>query len=104
MHRGEAPALVVVDVINAYEHEDAERLIESVDEALPKMVELLEAARDRDILRIYVNDNFDDWSMDRGKLLERAKRTEHGRRLVEPLAPDDGVPLILKGRHSIFWE
>lgn len=104
MRHGEATALIVVDVLNAYDHEDADRLVASVDEALPNMEALLAQARDRDVLRIYVNDNFDDWTLDRGKLLERAMATEHGRRLVEPLAPDDDVALVLKGRHSIFWE
>jgi nicotinamidase-related amidase len=104
MQYGAATALIVVDVLNAYDHEDADRLVASVDEALPNMKALLDQARERDILRIYVNDNFDDWTLDRGKLLERAMATEHGRRLVEPLAPDDDVALVLKGRHSIFWE
>jgi nicotinamidase-related amidase len=103
MHRGPNTALVVVDVLNAYEHEDADRLVESVDAALPAMERLLADARERDLLRIYVNDNFDDWTLDRGKLLERAMAGPH-RRLVEPLAPDDDVALVLKGRHSIFWE
>ena len=103
MHRGPNTALVVVDVLNAYEHEDADRLVESVDAALPAMERLLADAREREILRIYVNDNFDDWTLDRGKLLERAMAGPHAR-LVEPLAPDDDVALVLKGRHSIFWE
>jgi nicotinamidase-related amidase len=104
MQHGESTALIVVDVLNSYEHEDADTLIASVDAALPKMEALLQHARERDLLRIYVNDNFDDWTLDRGKLLERAMESEHGRRLVEPLAPDEDVPLVLKGRHSIFWE
>jgi nicotinamidase-related amidase len=103
MHRGPNTALVVVDVLNAYEHEDADRLVTSVDAALPAMERLLADARERDVLRIYVNDNFDDWTLDRAKLLERAMAGPHGR-LVEPLAPDDDVALVLKGRHSIFWE
>jgi nicotinamidase-related amidase len=104
MHLGDNTALIVVDVLNAYDHEDADRLIASVDETLPHLRTLLDEARERDVLRIYVNDNFDDWTLDRGRLLERAMATEHGRRLVEPLAPDEDVALVLKGRHSIFWE
>jgi nicotinamidase-related amidase len=103
MRRGPHTALVVVDVLNAYEHEDADRLVESVDAALPALQRLLDDARDRGILRVYVNDNFDDWTLDRGRLVERALAGPH-RRLVEPLAPDDDVAVVLKGRHSIFWE
>ncbi|MCW3004695.1 MAG: isochorismatase [Conexibacter sp.] len=103
MPQGPNTALIVVDVLNAYDHEDADRLVASVDVALPSMERLVRDARDRELLRIYVNDNFDDWTLDRGELLKRAMRGPH-RRLVEPLAPDDDVPLVLKGRHSIFWE
>jgi nicotinamidase-related amidase len=104
MQRGDATALIVVDVLNAYDHEDADKLVASVDEALPEMEALLREAREREVVRIYVNDNFDDWTLDRGKLVERAMGTEHGRRLVHPLAPDEDVAVVLKGRHSIFWE
>jgi nicotinamidase-related amidase len=103
MHQGPNTALIVVDVLNAYEHDDADKLVASVDQALRAMKQLLQDARERRILRIYVNDNFDDWTLDRGKLLERATSGPHAR-LVEPLAPDDDVAVVLKGRHSIFWE
>jgi nicotinamidase-related amidase len=103
MQRGPNTALVVVDVLNAYEHDDADRLVASVEDTLPKMQRLLQDARDRDILRIYVNDNFDDWTLDRRKLLDRALAGAHPR-LIEPLAPDEDVAVVLKGRHSVFWE
>jgi nicotinamidase-related amidase len=95
--------VIVVDVLNAYEHEDADKLVASADRALPAMQHLLDDARRRDILRVYVNDNFDDWTLDRGKLLDRAMQGPH-KHLVQPLAPDDDVAVVLKGRHSIFWE
>lgn len=60
-------------------------------------------ARDRDVLTVYVNDNFQDWTLDRSTLLERVTDGPH-RRLVEPLALRDDVALVLKGRHSIFWQ
>lgn len=100
---GGRTALVVVDVLNAYEHEDADRLATSVRETLPHLRRLLDAARERDLLRVYVNDNFDDWTLDRAKLVQRALAGRQ-QSLVEPLVPDDDVALLLKGRHSIFWE
>ncbi|RSS28081.1 cysteine hydrolase, partial [Streptomyces sp. WAC08241] len=38
-------ALVVIDMLNAYEHEDADLLVPSVREALPGVEELLRRAR-----------------------------------------------------------
>jgi nicotinamidase-related amidase len=103
MQRGPNSALIVVDVLNAYEHEDADRLVASAEQALPAIEGLIDEARERDVVTIYVNDNFDDWTLDRRKLLDRAMQGPY-KRLVEPLAPADDVPVVLKGRHSIFWE
>jgi nicotinamidase-related amidase len=97
-------ALIVIDMLNTYDHEDADRLAASAREALPRIVELRDAALARDdVLLVYVNDNHDTWEAGRAELVERAmsgKRPE----LVEPLAPREPVPFIPKGRHSIFYQ
>ena len=103
MEKPEQLALIVVDVLSDYEHPDADRLVESSEEAVPRIASLVEAARERDVLTVYVNDNFQDWTLDRRTLLERVPAGPH-RRLGEPLAPRDDVAFVLKGRHSIFWE
>jgi nicotinamidase-related amidase len=103
MPQHEKLALVVVDVLNDYEHPDAEQLIASVEETVPRIVSLVDAARERDVLTVYVNDNFQDWTLDRRALLERVTDGPH-RRLVEPLAPHEADAFVLKGRHSIFWQ
>jgi nicotinamidase-related amidase len=98
-----ASALVVIDMLNRYEHEDAEPLVRSVREALPAMQALIERARRERVLTVYVNDNYDDWSADRGKLLERALAGRYPS-LVEPIAPATDVPFVTKARHSAFYE
>ena len=40
------PALIVTDMLNSYDHEDAEPLMESVRESLPAMQRLVDAARE----------------------------------------------------------
>lgn len=96
-------ALILVDVLSSYEHEDAEPLMESVERTLPQMEALVREAKERDVLTVYVNDNHEDWTQDRHTLMESLKGSPN-KRLVEPLAPADDVPFITKGRHSIFWE
>ncbi|MEA2409857.1 MAG: hypothetical protein QOC77_418 [Thermoleophilaceae bacterium] len=97
-------ALIVTDMLNAYDHEDAELLAESVEEQLPCMVRMLEQADDdADTMVVYVNDNYDQWEATREDLVKRAldgKRPD----LVEPIAPREPVPFLPKGRHSIFYE
>jgi nicotinamidase-related amidase len=97
-------ALLVIDMLNPYDHEDADKLVESVREALPKMVELRDRAHESDeVLLVYVNDNYEQWSETRDDLVRTAMEGEHPE-LVEPIAPPDGVPFLPKGRHSVFYQ
>jgi nicotinamidase-related amidase len=90
-------------MINTYEHEDAERLRESAARAVPVIRELLERARDAGAPVIYVNDNFGQWRSDFRALVKNALESEHAA-LVEPIVPDDDAMLVVKARHSIFYE
>jgi nicotinamidase-related amidase len=99
-----AAALIVIDMLNQYDHEDAEPLAESVAEQLPAIVALRDQAReDPNVLTVYVNDNFGAWEAGPRELVDIAlagKRPD----LVEPIAPREPVPFVTKGRHSIFYE
>ncbi len=96
-------ALVVIDMINTYDHEDAERLRESAEHAVPVIGELVERARRAGAPVIYVNDNFGQWRSDQDALVKDALAGEHAS-LVEPLVPDDDAMFVVKARHSIFYE
>lgn len=96
-------ALIVTDMLNPYEHEDADALMRSVSASLPALVELIRASPDHGLLTVYVNDNHGDWSAGRPELLERALNGA-GRSLVEPVAPPPGMPFVVKARHSIFYQ
>ena len=96
-------ALIVTDMINSYDHPDADDLAASVEKALPKMVELVERADDEDVLTIYVNDNFGAWNSNRDELLRSALEGKF-RHLVEPIAPADEALFVVKARHSIFYQ
>ncbi len=96
-------ALLVIDMLNPYDHEDAEPLMESVRECVPVMTRLIEQARETDLLTVYVNDNHGDWSAAREELSRHAL---DGRApdLVEPILPQPDVPFVVKARHSVFYE
>jgi nicotinamidase-related amidase len=93
-------ALIVVDMINSYDHPDAEKLTESVETVLPTIKDLIDGW---DGPTIYVNDNFGHWRSNRDDLLEEALAGEFGS-LVEPIAPRDDTMFIVKARHSIFYQ
>ena len=95
-------ALLIVDMLNRYEHEDAGSLAESVSHAVPQIRRLLSTARDQNALVVYVNDNHDDWAAGRQELARWALAGSRPE-LVEPIIPPADVPLILKARHSAFY-
>jgi nicotinamidase-related amidase len=97
-------ALVVVDMLNTYEHEDADKLTRSVREVLPNISGLVERASDRDGVEVvYVNDLYGEWNAGRTELLERVMQGSY-RELIEPIAPAEDAIFIVKARHSIFYE
>ncbi|MGY5128094.1 isochorismatase family cysteine hydrolase [Streptomyces nigrescens] len=98
-----AKALIVIDMLNAYEHEDAERLLSSVRQALPHITALIERARKNDVEIIYVNDNFGLWRSHHDELLDTVLSGPHAD-LVEPVRPDEKSLFVVKARHSIFYE
>jgi nicotinamidase-related amidase len=96
-------ALLIVDVVNSYDFEDADRLIESAREAGPGIERLLRRARDEDVRVVYVNDNYGNWNTSPDELVETVMRGEYAG-LLEPLLPDEEAAFIVKARHSVFYE
>ncbi|MFG2589488.1 cysteine hydrolase [Streptomyces sp. NBC_01166] len=96
-------ALIVIDMLNTYSHPDAEILIPSVREALPRIVDLIERARDGGVPVIYVNDNFGEWRSHHGEIIDATLSGPYSE-LVEPVLPDDESLFVVKARHSIFYE
>ena len=95
-------AVIVVDMLNPYDHEDADRLVESVERAVEPIARLIEHATEQGVEVIYVNDNYGDWNSSQEELAERALS---GRRpdLVEPVLPPDAADFVIKARHTIFY-
>ena len=102
MAAGNKAALVVVDMLNRYDHDDAEPLRDAVREVLPAMAGLVGRARAADASLVYVNDNHGDWTAGRRALIEWALEGEDPA-LIEPIAPGHGVPFLVKARHSAFY-
>jgi nicotinamidase-related amidase len=95
-------ALIVTDMLNRYEHEDADKLVASVEEVLPNVVALRERADEARMPVIYVNDNHGEWESSRDALVESALEGTRGD-LVEPILPRNDDLFLAKTRHSIFY-
>src|SRR5581483_562440 len=65
-------ALVVIDAINDFTHEDGGRLLASFRERLPAMRDALARARADGVPVVYANDHHGRWDGDARGLLEEA--------------------------------
>jgi nicotinamidase-related amidase len=95
-------ALVVVDMLNSYEHDDAEQLTASVETIVDPLSDLIARADDAGTEIIYVNDNYGDWKSSQEELAQQAMDGAR-RDLVEPLLPPDSADFVMKARHTIFY-
>lgn len=101
---GEATtALLVVDMLNPYDHPEAEELAEHVANALPGVETLLRRAGEAEAPIVYVNDNYGDWNSSAEELARAATDGKHPE-LVEPVLPQAGHSFVVKARHSTFYE
>ena len=96
-------ALLVIDMLNPYEHDDADVLADSVATIVEPLAGLIARAREtEEVELVYVNDQYEDFAATREDLVRRAL---DGRRpdLVEPLIPPADGAFLQKVRHSAFY-
>ncbi|KAA0103799.1 cysteine hydrolase family protein [Mycolicibacterium sp. P1-5] len=96
-------ALLVVDMLNAYQHPDADVLAGNVAEIVEPLAGLIDGARGRDDVElIYVNDNYGDFTAEPSDLIRAALDGDRPD-LVRPIAPHEGARVMTKVRHSAFY-
>ncbi len=98
-----ATAVLVIDMLNAYEHPDADKLVPNVEPTVEPLADLIARTRKRDDADlIYVNDNYGDFTADHSGLVASAL---DGARpdLVKPIVPDENCRFLMKVRHSAFY-
>jgi nicotinamidase-related amidase len=96
-------AVLVIDMLNAYRHEDAELLIPQVAAIIDPLAGIIAASRQRDdVDLIYVNDNYGDFAADHDDIVQSALQGERPD-LVKPILPRKDSRFLTKVRHSAFY-
>jgi nicotinamidase-related amidase len=94
--------LLLVDVLDDFDHEDGTRLLESFAERHPALVKVLDHARRSDTPIVFANDSRGPWdSHVAPRLIERALNGPGGA-LVRDIAPRAGERFVVKPRYSAF--
>lgn len=93
--------LLVVDVLNDFEHDDGEKLLASFRERAAAMRESIRLVRAAGIPVVYVNDDLGRWDSDAPQLGRDAAKGRGGD-MVGTLLPERGDRVLLKQRYSAF--
>src|SRR3954449_6430866 len=96
-------ALLIIDMINAFEFDGARRMLGRARAAARAIRALKRRAKSAGIPTVYVNDNFGRWRSDFRTLLKHVlKRGCPGRSIAELLVPEEEDYFVLKPKHSGF--
>jgi nicotinamidase-related amidase len=94
-------ALLVIDMINAFDFEGAAAMLPRALAAARATAALRQRARHAGVPVVYVNDNFGRWRSDFREVLEHCLRSP-GREIAALLRPDKDDYFVLKPKHSGF--
>jgi nicotinamidase-related amidase len=102
-HRDKGTAVLIVDMIQKFDHDDGEELFKNALPAADNTSRLKGKAAASNIPVIYVNDNFGDWKHDFKATVEAARGSERGKQIVELIEPGPNDYHVLKPQHSGFF-
>lgn len=96
-------AVLVVDMMNTYQHPDAEDLIPNVETIIEPLTDLVRRARESgDVDLVYVNDNYGDFTAEFSDIVRAACDGDRPD-LVKPIRPAEECRVMTKVRHSAFY-
>jgi nicotinamidase-related amidase len=96
-------AVLVIDMMNHYQHPDAEHLIPNVEKIINPLADLIKRSRNADgVDLVYVNDNYGDFTAGFSDIVRSARYGERPD-LVDPIAPTEHCRTMTKVRHSAFF-
>lgn len=96
-------ALLVIDMINAFEFDGADRMLPRALAAAKAIATLKARARAGGVPVLYVNDNFGRWRSDFRSILGHVLREGcPGKPIAELLRPEPDDYFVLKPKHSGF--
>ncbi len=97
-------ALLLIDVINDFEFDGGDALLELALPAGKQIATLKKRAKEIGIPVIYINDNFGKWQSDLNKIVSHCLEDGvRGEPFVQLVLPDADDYFVLKPKHSGFY-
>src|SRR6266446_7215096 len=99
-----AAALLLIDVVNDFEFEGGDVLLELALPVGKNIANLKRLAKQAGIPAIYVNDNFGKWRSDLNKIVSHCLDDDvRGEPFVKLVLPEEDDYFVLKPKHSGFY-
>lgn len=103
-HRSAKAGLLIIDMINEYRFDDADKLFPAIEQTATHIANLKQQMKARSLPVVYVNDNFGKWQSDFRKLVTRCLHEQcRGKTITQILLPDEDDYFVLKPKHSGFY-
>lgn len=96
-------AVIFIDIINDFNFERGEKLLEHTKEILPHLKKLKQYAKKNDVPIIYVNDHYGLWQADYHKLIDHCKN-DCNQEIIDEMQPDRDDYFFIKPKHSAFFQ
>ncbi|MFN2491841.1 MAG: cysteine hydrolase family protein [Pyrinomonadaceae bacterium] len=97
-------ALLLIDVVNDFEFDGGEKLLELALPVGKQIANLKRKAKEFGVPVIYVNDNFGKWQSDWKKIVAHCLEDGvRGEPFVKLVLPDEDDYFVLKPKHSGFY-
>jgi nicotinamidase-related amidase len=98
------PAVLVIDFFHPQGYQGLGRIGAAAERAARKTQTLLDRARQRGVLTVFVNDHFGNWATSFERLVAQCKQqTGPAGRVAHLLSPPPDSAFVLKPRHSAFY-
>lgn len=102
-HSLDDSAIIFIDIINDFNFDGSEKLLEHTNEILPYLKELIGFGKENNIPIIYVNDHYGLWQADYRKIINHCENVS-SQHIIQELKPDDDDYFLIKPQHSAFFQ
>lgn len=93
--------LLVIDAVDLFDHENADKLLDSFRHRVRGLEAVIEASREEGVPVVYVNDHHGHWDGDAPSLVAAAC-SGPGFEVIPLVRPRPGEPFLFKSRYSAF--
>lgn len=96
-------AILFIDIINPFDFNGGDKLLNYTKDILPNLVALKQFAKRNNLPIIYINDHYGLWQADPQTIIKYCMN-EHNSEIIQSLQPDHENYFFIKPMHSAFYQ